>query len=189
MHLSLHYKLKMKSAISLHNYLLKNIFIFVYMISAMLKGCNGNPQTKKLYDDLFSNYNEFIQPAIGDTDTLTELIRPALNNTDALMGLIMPVLNNTSTLMVKLGQQLSHLIETLDDINNEIDEIYGYYYYAKVIAYMCCASCGTLCLLFCLGSIYLGCQLKKLINKDKDSNEESILEMKSMKEKTKKLND
>lgn len=46
-------------------------------------GCLGNPDAKRLYDDLLSNYNRLIRP----------------------------VSNNTDTVLVKLGLRLSQLIE------------------------------------------------------------------------------
>lgn len=57
-------------------------FIF-HLGVAGLKIFEANPDTKRLYDDLLSNYNRLIRP----------------------------VMNNTETLTVQLGLKLSQLIE------------------------------------------------------------------------------
>lgn len=49
--------------------------------------CYGNPDAKRLYDDLLSNYNRLIRP----------------------------VSNNTDTVIVKLGLRLSQLIDLVRD--------------------------------------------------------------------------
>ena len=49
--------------------------------------CLGNPDAKRLYDDLLSNYNRLIRP----------------------------VLNNTDTIVVKLGLRLSQLIDLVSE--------------------------------------------------------------------------
>lgn len=63
------------------------LFFFRYLVvwTALLvsRGCVGNPDAKRLYDDLLSNYNRLIRP----------------------------VSNNTDTVLVKLGLRLSQLIE------------------------------------------------------------------------------
>lgn len=56
----------------------------MFLLGAIgLKIYEANPDTKRLYDDLLSNYNRLIRP----------------------------VKNNTETLTVKLGLKLSQLIE------------------------------------------------------------------------------
>lgn len=50
--------------------------------------CNSNPDAKRLYDDLLSNYNRLIRP----------------------------VSNNTDTVVVKLGLRLSQLIDLVRGI-------------------------------------------------------------------------
>lgn len=55
------------------------LFIFCQIIGAVF----GNPDAKRLYDDLLSNYNRLIRP----------------------------VSNNTETVLVKLGLRLSQLID------------------------------------------------------------------------------
>lgn len=53
------------------------------IVAAVTSLCYGNPDAKRLYDDLLSNYNR--------------LIRPVANNTDIVV--------------VKLGLRLSQLID------------------------------------------------------------------------------
>lgn len=56
----------------------------------MIRGIVGNPDAKRLYDDLLSNYNRLIRP----------------------------VSNSTQTVLVKLGLRLSQLIDlvSLDSV-------------------------------------------------------------------------
>lgn len=61
---------------------LKIIVIFVLHL-IVVREINGNPDAKRLYDDLLSNYNRLIRP----------------------------VSNNTQTVLVKLGLRLSQLID------------------------------------------------------------------------------
>lgn len=53
---------------------------------------NGNPDAKRLYDDLLSNYNRLIRP----------------------------VSNNTDTVLVKLGLRLSQLIDLVSAFNRSL---------------------------------------------------------------------
>jgi nicotinic acetylcholine receptor len=62
------------------NYTLK----WMIIVSSFLTiGIQANPDAKRLYDDLLSNYNRLIRP----------------------------VMNNTDTILVKLGLRLSQLID------------------------------------------------------------------------------
>lgn len=56
---------------------------FLILVCIAIGICQGNPDAKRLYDDLLSNYNR--------------LIRPVSNNTDIVV--------------VKLGLRLSQLID------------------------------------------------------------------------------
>lgn len=62
--------------------LVKIIAVFVLNLAAVWE-ITGNPDAKRLYDDLLSNYNRLIRP----------------------------VSNNTKTVLVKLGLRLSQLID------------------------------------------------------------------------------
>lgn len=59
------------------------IFIVLLVFQLWLQQVTGNPDAKRLYDDLLSNYNRLIRP----------------------------VSNNTETVLVKLGLRLSQLID------------------------------------------------------------------------------
>lgn len=49
--------------------------IYVYFVL----GCSGNPDAKRLYDDLLSNYNKLVRPVINVTDALTVKIKLKLS--------------------------------------------------------------------------------------------------------------
>lgn len=61
---------------------LKIVAVFAFHL-AVVREIAGNPDAKRLYDDLLSNYNRLIRP----------------------------VSNNTQTVLVKLGLRLSQLID------------------------------------------------------------------------------
>lgn len=64
--------------------------IFPLIILILSVGiCYSNPDAKRLYDDLLSNYNRLIRP----------------------------VSNNTDTVIVKLGLRLSQLIDLVRDVH------------------------------------------------------------------------
>lgn len=58
-------------------------FVTVFLILLGVFGTRGNPDAKRLYDDLLSNYNRLIRP----------------------------VRNHSTNILVKLGLRLSQLIE------------------------------------------------------------------------------
>lgn len=60
-----------------------NIFLLIILLICHVQNIYGNPDAKRLYDDLLSTYNRLIRP----------------------------VSNNTDTVLVKLGLRLSQLIE------------------------------------------------------------------------------
>ncbi|KAJ8919220.1 hypothetical protein NQ315_012208 [Exocentrus adspersus] len=41
--------------------------------------CSGNPDAKRLYDDLLSNYNKLVRPVVNVTDALTVKIKLKLS--------------------------------------------------------------------------------------------------------------
>lgn len=67
-------------------FLIKNSLKWVIIVS-FLTCVRANPDAKRLYDDLLSNYNRLIRP----------------------------VSNNTDTVLVKLGLRLSQLIDLVSD--------------------------------------------------------------------------
>ena len=62
----------------------------IFVLSGVTNVVFGNPDAKRLYDDLLSNYNRLIRP----------------------------VSNNTDTVLVKLGLRLSQLIELVGKQEN-----------------------------------------------------------------------
>lgn len=42
-------------------------------------GCGGNPDAKRLYDDLLSNYNKLVRPVLNVSDALTVRIKLKLS--------------------------------------------------------------------------------------------------------------
>lgn len=73
-----------------------SLFIFLHLFVALT---TGNPDAKRLYDDLLSTYNRLIRP----------------------------VSNNTETVLVKLGLRLSQLIDLVSFHIYNIDIIYIIY--------------------------------------------------------------
>lgn len=47
--------------------------------SVSVTGCSGNPDAKRLYDDLLSNYNKLVRPVVNVTDALTVKIKLKLS--------------------------------------------------------------------------------------------------------------
>ncbi|XP_018369529.1 PREDICTED: acetylcholine receptor subunit alpha-like [Trachymyrmex cornetzi] len=47
--------------------------------SLIFPGCSGNPDAKRLYDDLLSNYNKLVRPTFNATDNLTVKIKLKLS--------------------------------------------------------------------------------------------------------------
>lgn len=46
---------------------------------AALAGCSANPDAKRLYDDLLSNYNKLVRPVLNVSDALTVRIKLKLS--------------------------------------------------------------------------------------------------------------
>ncbi|XP_019531669.2 acetylcholine receptor subunit alpha-like 2 [Aedes albopictus] len=63
--------------------ILLRVLVSCFLIGSLIDLCEANPDAKRLYDDLLSNYNRLIRP----------------------------VSNNTDTVLVKLGLRLSQLID------------------------------------------------------------------------------
>ncbi|CAH1407728.1 unnamed protein product [Nezara viridula] len=51
------------------------ILAAVSSLAAGMKQIEANPEAKRLYDDLLSNYNRLIRPVPNNTDTLTVYLR------------------------------------------------------------------------------------------------------------------
>lgn len=44
---------------------------FLLILAIEIKSPEANPDAKRLYDDLLSNYNRLIRPVVNNTETLT----------------------------------------------------------------------------------------------------------------------
>lgn len=51
----------------------------------------ANPDAKRLYDDLLSNYNRLIRPVVNNTETLTVRLGLKLSQLIEVMSEVMPV--------------------------------------------------------------------------------------------------
>nr|AKQ12741.1 nicotinic acetylcholine receptor alpha 3 subunit [Chilo suppressalis] len=49
------------------------------LFALLLAGCGGNPDAKRLYDDLLSNYNKLVRPVLNVSDALTVRIKLKLS--------------------------------------------------------------------------------------------------------------
>ncbi|KAM3955006.1 nicotinic acetylcholine receptor subunit alpha 3 isoform 1-T1 [Aphomia sociella] len=49
------------------------------LLTLVLVGCAGNPDAKRLYDDLLSNYNKLVRPVLNVSDALTVRIKLKLS--------------------------------------------------------------------------------------------------------------
>lgn len=49
----------------------QQVFNFFHLPSVAPLSFEANPDTKRLYDDLLSNYNRLIRPVVNNTETLT----------------------------------------------------------------------------------------------------------------------
>lgn len=72
--------------------ILLRVLVSCFLIGSLIDLCEANPDAKRLYDDLLSNYNRLIRP----------------------------VSNNTDTVLVKLGLRLSQLIDLVSGKGIEI---------------------------------------------------------------------
>ncbi|XP_074034118.1 nicotinic acetylcholine receptor alpha 3 subunit isoform X1 [Leptinotarsa decemlineata] len=58
---------------------MKSLVGIMWMVHVLVLGCSGNPDAKRLYDDLLSNYNKLVRPVINVTDALTVKIKLKLS--------------------------------------------------------------------------------------------------------------
>ena len=52
---------------------------FIHLLVALEIGISGNPDAKRLYDDLLSNYNSLVRPVINSTDKLSVTLKLKLS--------------------------------------------------------------------------------------------------------------
>lgn len=55
------------------------IYIYIFILLKCYIVCAGNPDAKRLYDDLLSNYNKLVRPVVNVTDALTVRIKLKLS--------------------------------------------------------------------------------------------------------------
>ena len=58
------------------------------LAAAALAGCAANPDAKRLYDDLLSNYNKLVRPVLNVSDALTVRIKLKLSQ---LIDVVSPI--------------------------------------------------------------------------------------------------
>lgn len=57
----------------------QRILCLILLCSRFESGSTGNPDAKRLYDDLLSNYNKLVRPVVNVTDALTVKIKLKLS--------------------------------------------------------------------------------------------------------------
>lgn len=58
---------------------MKSLFGILWIVLVLISGCCGNPDAKRLYDDLLSNYNKLVRPVVNVSDALTVKIKLKLS--------------------------------------------------------------------------------------------------------------
>ena len=57
----------------------------MFLIRIYLFGCSGNPDAKRLYDDLLSNYNKLVRPVSNVTEVVTVQLKLKLSQLIAVV--------------------------------------------------------------------------------------------------------
>lgn len=55
------------------------IIYIIILTHNFIIGCSMNPDAKRLYDDLLSNYNKLVRPVLNNTDPLAVRIKLKLS--------------------------------------------------------------------------------------------------------------
>ncbi|XP_066585042.1 acetylcholine receptor subunit alpha-like [Prorops nasuta] len=58
---------------------MKSLVGIMWIVLVLISGCSGNPDAKRLYDDLLSNYNKLVRPVVNVSDALTVKIKLKLS--------------------------------------------------------------------------------------------------------------
>lgn len=74
------------------------------MLFVLISGCSGNPDAKRLYDDLLSNYNKLVRPVVNVSDALTVKIKLKLSQ---LIDVVSINKTHTTFLLLYRAQQYS----------------------------------------------------------------------------------
>ncbi|XP_017794848.1 PREDICTED: acetylcholine receptor subunit alpha-like isoform X1 [Habropoda laboriosa] len=59
--------------------MMKSLVGIMWIVLVLISGCSGNPDAKRLYDDLLSNYNKLVRPVVNVTEALTVKIKLKLS--------------------------------------------------------------------------------------------------------------
>ncbi|XP_065170952.1 acetylcholine receptor subunit alpha-like isoform X3 [Atheta coriaria] len=59
--------------------MMKSLVGIMWIVLVLISGCSGNPDAKRLYDDLLSNYNKLVRPVVNVSDALTVKIKLKLS--------------------------------------------------------------------------------------------------------------
>ena len=59
--------------------------LLLNLIRIYLIGCSGNPDAKRLYDDLLSNYNKLVRPVSNVTEVVTVQLKLKLSQLIAVV--------------------------------------------------------------------------------------------------------
>lgn len=68
------------------------------LAAAALAGCSANPDAKRLYDDLLSNYNKLVRPVLNVSDALTVRIKLKLSQLIDVVSPSVPTHTHTPAL-------------------------------------------------------------------------------------------
>nr|WAP81826.1 acetylcholine receptor subunit alpha-like [Coccinella septempunctata] len=58
---------------------MRSLFGILWIVLVLVSGCSGNPDAKRLYDDLLSNYNKLVRPVVNVSDALQVKIKLKLS--------------------------------------------------------------------------------------------------------------
>ena len=67
----------------MYNASTRNVFLSGYLV-------NANPDAKRLYDDLLSNYNKLVRPVVNVTDAVTVRLKLKLSQLIDVVRIISP---------------------------------------------------------------------------------------------------
>jgi hypothetical protein len=82
-------------------------------------GCGGNPDAKRLYDDLLSNYNKLVRPVLNVSDALTVRIKLKLSQ---LIDVVSRPPSPPCCSLYPLTRIITHSIDMFLNIFSELEE-------------------------------------------------------------------
>lgn len=84
-------------------------FAVLLLLALLSVGCRGNPDAKRLYDDLISRYNKLVRPVVNDTDPLTVKIKLKLSQLIEVVRPFTPCIGNVNLVYLISLSSVSHL--------------------------------------------------------------------------------